>query len=88
MPIVWIPSLLRDLTAGNERVVVPGSTVGEIIHALDQAYPGVAECLCDAGTLRSAIAVVVDNQIARKGLDEPVAEKSEVHFLPAISGGS
>jgi sulfur-carrier protein len=88
MASVWIPSLLRDLTHGQETVQVAGATVAEIVEALDQAYPGVKARLCDATGLRRGIAVAVDTQVARLGLLEPVLPGSEVHFLPAISGGS
>ncbi len=87
MAVVWIPSLLRDLTGGQETVTVAGSTVRQVIEALDRTYPGIKDRLCDANGLRSGIAVAVDTQIAGLGLRQPVGENSEVHFLPAISGG-
>jgi molybdopterin synthase sulfur carrier subunit len=87
MPVVWIPSLLRSLTGGQETVSVAGATVGEVIASLDRQYPGVKERLCDGDRLRAGIAAAVDTQVARLGLDEPVSESSEVHFLPAIGGG-
>jgi hypothetical protein len=33
------------------------------------------------------MAVIVDTEVARLGLFQPVGEHSEVHFLPAIGGG-
>jgi sulfur-carrier protein len=87
MATVWIPSLLRELAGNRETVTVDGSNVREIIESLEQAYPGIRTRLCDANGLRPGLAVVVDTQIARQGLLQPVGEKSEVHFLPAISGG-
>jgi molybdopterin synthase sulfur carrier subunit len=87
MAVVWIPSLLRELTHGQERVTVPGSNVRQIIDALERTFPGVKDRLCDANGLRPGIAVAVDTQIARLGLGEKVGDKSEVHFLPAVSGG-
>jgi molybdopterin synthase sulfur carrier subunit len=88
MPTAWIPSLLRDLTGGRETMEVSGATVHEVIEALDRSYPGIKARLCDANGLRRGIAVAVGTQVARLGLDEPVASDSEVHFLPAISGGT
>jgi molybdopterin synthase sulfur carrier subunit len=87
MAHVWIPSLLRDLTRGQARVDVPGKTVGDVVDALDAAYPGIKGRLYDAGRLNPAIAVIVDGRTALRGLREPVHEQSEVHFLPAIAGG-
>ena len=111
MAIVWIPSLMRDLTGGKQRVEIEGKAVGEIITALDQAWwlrtysasalsmfplslsirssissacSGLAPC---DKRLAISIQVSVDGRIASLGLSEPVDETSEVHFLPAISGG-
>jgi molybdopterin synthase sulfur carrier subunit len=87
MATVWIPSLLRDITGGGEQVSVVGSTVGEVIAALDQAHPGIAERLCEGDRIRSSMQVLVDGRLAQLGFAEPVRETSEVHFVPAVSGG-
>ena len=87
MARVWIPSLLRDVTGGQETVTVPGASVRQVIDELDRLHPGVRDRLCDGDALRSGLAVVVDNEVARLGLLQPVGPDSEVHFLPAIAGG-
>ncbi|MBI3978946.1 MAG: MoaD/ThiS family protein [Chloroflexi bacterium] len=87
MAIIWIPSLIRDLTGGQERIAVPGATVRQVIANLEAAYPGVKERLCEGDRLSPAIAVAVDGQVTRRGLLQPVGETSEVHFVPAVSGG-
>jgi molybdopterin synthase sulfur carrier subunit len=69
-------------------VTVPGGTVRQVIAALEQAYPGTRDRLCDGDSLRSGLAVVVDGQVAPLGLLHDVGESSEVHFLPAIGGGA
>jgi molybdopterin converting factor small subunit len=87
MAVVWIPSLMRGLTGGQEQVRVPGKTVGQVLAALDEAYPGVKERLCEGERLVPTVMVSVDGEIARLGLLEPVREQSEIRFLPAIAGG-
>ncbi len=87
MPVVWIPSLLRELAGGQEKVTVPGATVAQVIDSLEDLIPGFKARLCDGGGLRAGIAVAVDTKLASLGLMQPVAQTSEVHFLPAISGG-
>jgi molybdopterin synthase sulfur carrier subunit len=87
MPTVWVPALLRDVTGGHETVTVSGKTVAEVIDALERLHPGVRERLCAGDTLRPGMAVIVDTEVARLGLFQPVSEQSEVHFLPAIGGG-
>lgn len=88
MATVWIPSLLRGLTLGQETVEVEGATVGAVIDALESRYPGVRARLCAGDNLRPGLAVAVDTQLARLGLAQPVGPRSEVHFLPAIAGGA
>jgi sulfur-carrier protein len=88
MPVVWIPSLLRPLTQGQETVRVPGATLREVIDQLDARYPGIRVRLCDGDELRPGVAVAIGTQVARLGLAEVVDEESEVHFVPAISGGA
>jgi molybdopterin synthase sulfur carrier subunit len=87
MAIVWIPSLLRDLTHDRETVSVPGKSVREIIDSLDRAHPGIKDRLCDSERLRPGLAIVIDKELARFGMDQSVGTNSEVHFLPAIGGG-
>ena len=79
---------MRDLTRGRSQVEVVGETVGQIIDALDVAYPGIRTRLMQGGRIDRAISVVVDGKVARLGLPHPVGEQSEVHFLPAVAGGT
>lgn len=88
MPVVWIPSLLRSSTDGQECLTVAGSTVGEVIDELALRFPEIRSRLCAGNELRPGIAVAVDGSIARLGIREQVAENSEVHFLPAVGGGA
>jgi molybdopterin synthase sulfur carrier subunit len=88
MARAWIPSLLRDVTGGQETVTVPGASVRQVIDELDRLHPGARARLCDGDALRSGLAVVVDNEVARLGLLQPVGPDSEVHFVPAIGGGA
>jgi sulfur-carrier protein len=87
MPVVWIPALLQPLTGGEEKVVVQGATVQEVVDNLEARYPGVKERLCDGGEIRPHIAVAVDGDVTPEGLDQQVQESSEIHFIPALSGG-
>jgi hypothetical protein len=60
LPVVGIPSLLRDLTQGQKTVSVEGDNVRQVIENLDQAYPGLKDRLCEGERLRPSISVVVD----------------------------
>ena len=93
MAVVWIPALYRDLTAGEATAVVPGDTVRQLIENLEARYPGMKARLYreDDERLRPGVVVVVDGTAIRERsrvLRQPLTQTSEVHFLPAISGGS
>ncbi len=88
MATVWIPAPMRDLTGGQARVVVPGRTVRQVIANLEVAYPGTRERLMEGDALSPLVAVAVDGEVSGLGLLQPVGESSEVHFVPAVSGGS
>jgi molybdopterin converting factor small subunit len=85
---VWIPSLHRDLTEGQEIVTVEGETVGEVVAQLEARFPGIQARLCDEGRLRPHIAVAINGEVTHRGLRQRLTTPSEVHFIPALSGGS
>lgn len=88
MPTVYIPSLMQGLCGDQQTVEVDGSTLRQVVEALDRAYPGMKERLVEGGGIRSNISVAIDGEVTTLGMLETVGENSEVHFLPAISGGS
>jgi sulfur-carrier protein len=87
MPIVFIPTPLRDLTAGAAEVTVAGSTVRAVIDALDLRYPGIKSRLCREDSLAPGLQVSIDHVMTTRGLRATVRADSEVHFLPVIGGG-
>ena len=87
MATVFIPPLLRDLTGGQARVSVPGDSVREVIAELETRFSGIAGRLCEDGRIRPGMSVAVDSVVSTVGLRHRLSEASEVHFLPAISGG-
>lgn len=88
MATVFIPPLLRDVTGGEARVQVTGATLRQVINSLEEQHPGVKARLMDGDRINPALGVVVDGVNARMGLITPVKAESEIHFLPAISGGA
>ena len=87
MATVFIPTSLQKLTDGQDKIVLPGSTVRQIVNNLEAAFPGTKERLVDGFKIKSNISVAVDGEISPMGLLAKVGEQSEVHFLPAIGGG-
>jgi molybdopterin synthase sulfur carrier subunit len=88
MATVFIPSLMQKLTDGRQQVEVPGATVREVVNNLEQLHPGIKERLVDKFRIKPNISVAVDGEVSTMGMLEKVNEDSEVHFLPAIGGGS
>jgi len=87
MPIVHIPSQMQDLTGGSAEVVVQGQTIRQVIDQLEEEFSGIKNRVCEEGAIRVNIAVWVNGEIARGGMIEQVDESSQIHFLPALSGG-
>src|SRR4030065_2304182 len=87
MPAVWIPAVMRALTGGEEVIQIPGQTVRQVIENLEVRFPGIQNRLCDEDGLRHNILLVIDGELSHRRLRQALSEDSEVHFLPAISGG-
>lgn len=87
MATVFIPPLIRDLTGGQTKLSIPGESVQEVIAELETRFPGISGRLCEDGRIRPGMSVFVDSQISTVGLRQRLSGDSEVHFLPAISGG-
>jgi molybdopterin synthase sulfur carrier subunit len=87
MPIVAIPSLLRNLTNGEESITVPGTTIREVIDNLEERYPGMKARLCEDDRLKPGLAIYINGLLTRGSILESVDVDAEIHFLPAMGGG-
>ena len=88
---VRIPTTLRTLTGGKSEVQVEGSSVGDVLTALESAHPGFKERLLDeSGGLRRFVNVFVSDDDVRflQGLDTPVPDGETVSIIPAVAGGA
>ena len=84
---VSIPMLFKDLTGGERRAEVRGTTLGEVVRALEALYPGIEARIRDGDKLSPTVALVVDGRIASAGLSTPVDSDSQVNILPSLGGG-
>ena len=87
MAKVFIPALLHNFTGNVSQIDIEGNNVRTVINNLDLEFPGIKSKLVEGHQIKPSISVVVDGNITPMGLLEEVGENSEVHFLPAISGG-
>ena len=84
---VCLPPALTALFPGCPReACVDAATVGDVIAALNQSWPGLQCRLCDdSPSLRRHIRVYVAGEIAR--LETRLSQGDEVFVIAAISGG-
>ena len=87
MPTVFVPYALRKLTGGESKLEMPGETLGKLIANLEAAYPGMSDQLLKDGRLKPGLAAVCGHAATRQGLLQKLDEDTEVHFVPAVSGG-
>ena len=87
---VFLPGPLRQKVGNQPLLTVDGSTVLEIIDALDQSYPGLRFQLCyETGELRSFVNIFVHRENIRylQGLDTPIPPGGQVSIFPSVAGG-
>ena len=87
---VRVPTTLRTLTAGQAEVSVDGTTVGEVLSALEAAHPGFADRILDEeGGIRRFVNVFVADDDVRflDALATPVPDGETVSIIPAVAGG-
>ncbi|MCZ2111578.1 MAG: molybdopterin synthase sulfur carrier subunit [Dehalococcoidia bacterium] len=87
MPTVFIPPILRQFTAGAEKVPVVGATLREAIQDVERQHPGLQGRLLDGVDLRPEVFLTVGS-VEAFGLDVPVSPTDEVFIVPAIAGGA
>jgi molybdopterin synthase sulfur carrier subunit len=91
MTAVRIPPVLRSAAGGEKQVELDGATVGEILGALVERYPGLrSQLLTDQGELNRFVNVYLDGQDVRYLQERatPVSSKDTIIILPAMAGGS
>lgn len=87
---VRIPTTLRPLSGGVSTVQVEGSTLAEVLLALNNAHPGFSDRLFDQeGKLHKFVNVFVADDDVRylDGLNTKVPSGETVSIIPAVAGG-
>ncbi|MSV77767.1 MAG: molybdopterin synthase sulfur carrier subunit [Actinobacteria bacterium] len=87
---VSIPTILRTYTDGAKSVEATGATLGAVINDLEANFPGIADRLVDAGSLRRFVNIYINDEDVRflGGIDAEVADGDNVTVLPAVAGGA
>ncbi len=87
---VRIPTPLRRVTNGQDKVSVEGSNLNEVVGSLDAQFPGLKERLCDEqGEIRNFVNIYVNGEDVRflQGLDSETKAGDEISIVPAVAGG-
>ena len=84
---VHIPSALRSYTAQQSEIPVEGSTLAEVLAALDMHFPGVRfRIITEQDTIRPHIRIFV-NDVQFQDLSAPLSKTDTVYIVCALSGG-
>lgn len=87
---VSLPVPLRARVGNQIAVAVSGSTVREVIDALEQDFPGLRFNLCyETGELRPFVNIFLNRANIRylQGLDTAVPPEARIHILQSVAGG-
>jgi MoaD family protein len=87
---VLIPTPLQKFTNNQATIECTGSTVNELIDALEQNCPGIKARLCDeTGNPRRFLNLYVNSEDIRflDGTATPLQDGDEVSIVPAVAGG-
>lgn len=87
---VRIPTTMRPISGGASTVQVEGSTLRDVLVALNATHNGFSERLFDdAGELHKFVNIFVSDDDVRymNGLDTPVKDGDTVSIIPAVAGG-
>lgn len=88
MATVHLPTNLRPLAGGRDRVEAPGATLRQVFDALDARWPGLKQQIVEDGRIRPQLAVAVDGSVVDGGLVVAVDEDAEIFLIPAVGGGA
>ena len=88
--MVRVPTPLRRLTDGQDKVEADGDDLRGIIDFLDGQFPGMGARLRDeTGELRAFVNVYINGEDVRflQGLDTAIDTGDEISVVPAVAGG-
>ena len=88
--VVRIPTPLRRMTNGQDKVEVESGDLGAMVEELEGAFPGFKERLLDEdGELRYFVNIYLNGEDVRflEGLATATQAGDEVSIVPAVAGG-
>ena len=86
MPLVRLRAPLSELAGGTRELELEGSTVREVLRALEREHPGTRGWILDErGLIREHVNVFVNRDYGQE--ETAVGASDRLHVIPAISGG-
>ena len=88
--LIRIPTPLRRVTNGRDKLEIDVSTLREAIDSLDGEFPGFKERLVDeTGELRYFVNIYLNGEDVRflQGMDTSTKTGDELSIVPAVAGG-
>jgi len=86
MAVVRLRAPLSELAGGNRELRLGGSTVRDVLRALEDEHPAIGGWILDERTtIREHINVFVNGERGRE--DTALSADDRIHVLPSISGG-
>ena len=87
---VRIPTPLRRLTNGQDKLEIESANVSEMIDSMESEFPGFKERLLDEnGELRYFVNIYLNGEDVRflEGVATPIGSGDEISIVPAVAGG-
>ena len=88
--MVRIPTPLRRMTNGKDKVEVESDNLGELVEKLNSEFPGFKDRLVDEeGELRYFVNIYLNGEDVRfmDGLNTSTSSGDEISIVPAVAGG-
>ena len=88
--MVRIPTPLRRMTNGKDKVEVESDNLGDLVEKLNSEFPGFKDRLVDEeGELRYFVNIYLNGEDVRfmDGLNTSTSSGDEISIVPAVAGG-
>ena len=88
--MVRIPTPLRRMTNGKDKVEVESDNLGDLVEKLNSEFPGFKYRLVDEeGELRYFVNIYLNGEDVRfmDGLNTSTSSGDEISIVPAVAGG-
>ena len=88
--MVRIPTPLRRMTNGKDKVEVESANLGDLVEKLNGEFPGFKDRLVDEeGELRYFVNIYLNGEDVRfmDGLNTSTSPGDEISIVPAVAGG-